>query len=248
MTRILLLEDEPTYDSHFEKTFGEGAVDSFRSVEEVVAALKTSIGWNYAFLDFDLGQKSSKTGLSAFALLKEHSPLTKLIGFTNVGENSRTLFAVAAYRWFNMRGLLHKSDATSARLQAIAQGRDLMPNEEWRTSLLRESWRVDELFPHKRFGPLWREVTAARAQPLALSRRVPGEPESFARKTFVPRATAAAAAFSEVFLPTLNLNDEKPQPTLIEFVRQNYTFFSAPDLLEILEIVRPWNRRSLRGE
>lgn len=240
MTRILLLEDEPTYDSHFENAFGKGVVESFRNVDEIMVSLNTSTGWNYAFLDFDLGRTSSKTGLSAFALLKEHSPLTKLIGFTNVGENSRTLFAVAAYRWFNMRGLLNKSDATQERLRAIVQGRDLMPNDEWSRLLLKESWRVDDLFSHERFGPLWREVPAARAQPFALAMHVPGETESFARKTFVPRATSAAAAFSEIFLPTLTLLDEKPQPTLIEFVRQNFTFFSAPDLLEILNLVQPW--------
>lgn len=241
--KVLLLEDEPTHDSHFEKVFGVNDVDCCRSIADVTDALKSATSWHYAFLDFDLGRKSTQTGLSAFALLKAQSPRTKLVGFTNVGENSRTLFAVAAYRWFGMWGLLNKPEATTERLNAIANGSARMPNAKWQDALRDQAWLVDQLFANPRWAPLWQAVLRGQARSNSLANLVPGESEGYVRKTFLPAASDAAVNFSTAFLEDVELNHAKPQLTLMEFVRQNRTFFMAPDLLDILHEAEPWAKQ-----
>ncbi|WP_107765644.1 response regulator transcription factor [Nocardioides terrigena] len=241
MPKVLLLEDEPL-DSHFYSIFGEENVDVYESVESLRSSLsRASISWDVAFLDFSLGEKSAYSGLSAFALLHEWSPRTRLVGLTNVDENGRTMFATAAYRWFGMRGLVHKPHATKAHLLDIGRGGSAMP-QAWTTKLSTDGWMIDHLFADEPWGRLWQATPRAQGIPESLG-RLTGVGANYARRHFVEKAVPMVIQFAEAFKiersPT-----EKQQIVLTEFVASNRTFFMAPDLLDVLEIAKPWEQVS----
>ena len=72
MTRILLVEDQPSYVSYLREIFGE--VDVCRDIRQLGRSIEKGGEWAAAFIDFDLtglAEEPERTGLTAHRLLMQ---------------------------------------------------------------------------------------------------------------------------------------------------------------------------------
>jgi hypothetical protein len=245
MTRVLLLEDLPGFDALFGKVFGVDNVDAYRNFEDLRDGLAQPRGWEYAFLDFSLGEDSAFTGLSAFNAVRNASPRTRTIGFSSLKESSRPLFAAAAHHWFGMWALMDKSDASPATLEQIGRGEN-PTRRGWAEKLRNHAYLVDGLFNHPRSGEMWRATSRAGGTATGYKAHLPSMTAKVAR-TIIDATVEEAINFSAAFLGADGLGTTKPQPVMLEFHRANQTFFLAPDLLDVLDQIKPWARHRGAG-
>lgn len=250
MARVLLIEDHIAYDRQFKDIFGEDQFDKFDNYEKL--ADSNMSGWDYAFVDFDLGpgdEKAGTTGFSVLEYLRIHSPDTKIVGFTAIIDNARPLFAMAAHHWFGAWAVRDKSGCTDEILIAIRdEGRN--PTSDLVAKLLHdESWRIDQLFPEPNALALWRVWTehrgAARAIASAFTYFNKNQVEAFSKDV-----TAAVLGIREKVKVLYGHNHRPGVPTggarndnkgiTLAFVQENSVFFFAPDLETTLARVKPW--------
>ncbi|WP_143546726.1 response regulator [Rhodococcus sp. 06-235-1A] len=252
MVRVLLVEDHIAFDRQFNDIFGEtGTVDKFENYESLSESNMS--GWDYAFVDFELGpgeDGTAATGFSVLEYLRAHSPQTKIIGFTALTENSRPLFAMAAHHWFGAWAVREKRGCTDEILIAIRDdGRN--PTSELIAKLLREeSWRIDQLFPEANALALWRVWTehrgAARVIATAFGHFNKNQVEAFSANAY-----AAVLGIRDKVKVLYGQNRRPGAPTgggrndnkgvTLSFVQENSEFFFAPDLQTTLTRVKPWD-------
>src|SRR5690349_3817845 len=95
--RVLLVEDHAAFNGELRDGFGRADITHARSVHALRPLPPAD--WHAAFIDSQLAD-DDLTGLSAYLHLRQVSPRTRCVTLTALGESGRTLFAVAASRWF----------------------------------------------------------------------------------------------------------------------------------------------------
>lgn len=251
MGRVLLLEDHHAFTYLFERVFEDRLDHCFNAGE--VAARGGELGrtgqrWDYAFIDFELGDPRF-TGFAALQYLLEESPKTKIVVFTAIGERGRTLFALAAREWFNAWTVLDKQAASDATLRKVAAGED--PAEQWQGWLAKSSV-INGLFEKQSWLQLWRLWATYRGSQTAISKA--GKVGPTPVREFGKGALKAIELLKHE-VPSIDVKvrnagammphqrgNEATQVPLVEFYHTHSNFFNAPELPEILELVEPWNR------
>jgi CheY-like chemotaxis protein len=250
MGRVLLLEDHEAFRHQFERVF-EGRLDHCFNVGEMAARGRelenAGHSWDFAFIDFELSDRY--TGFGALDYLRTYSPATKAIVFTALGERGRTLFALAARRWFNVWAVLDKRAARDASLHNIAAG--VNPSPQW-DKLLAKSAVVDELFAKEAWLQIWHLWAAYGGSQTAICKAGklgPHPVREFGKgalkavslvKSEIPTIDAGAAWETNAAAPHVRANEATAVP-LVEFYRAHSNFFNAIELPDILERVQPWN-------
>lgn len=247
MTSILLIDDQPAHASHHRHLFG--AVDVCRDHHELRAALDQGQDWSAAFVDFDLSGASEeprRTGMSALCLLMQERPRTRRIVYTTLTENGRTLYAAAAYHWLKTTVILDKSSDDRALLAAgSADGEDPTP-PAWRRKLASHAYLVDHLFARHNWLALWQIWRYYDGSIKAISDHLPRGNTPASIRDFSENATAAVKNFRAAFhgpSPTTYERGNSARATpVVAFADANSKFFNAPDLQEVLDFAKPWDR------
>lgn len=247
--KVMLLEDHQ-FGHQFRHVFG--TCDHYYTVGELAGA--SGSGWDYAFIDFELA--NNYTGLGALLYLREYSPETKIITFTATGERGRTLFALAAKRWFGAWALLDKGLAGDDTLEGIRAG--INPTTpQWDSKLATSGWMINMLFRRPLWLQMWRLWPTYDGSVRALKTANP-ELGPAAIREFSEQAPEVVAALQATFFPTeITLAEQhtdratggkrgyaKRAVPLSAFGRTHSNFFNAPELPEVLEFAEPWSQRS----
>lgn len=244
MPDVVLVDDHPAFGDQHRQVFGDG-VHWCRSASQLAADLDSGTQWTTAFVDFDLG-RGQQTGLTAMTLLAKHSPQTRAIAYTSLSDNGRTLFAVAAYRWFGCTSVLDKSLGDAGTLRAAAAGANPTP-PAWRNRLHHSAHLIDELFQEPSWTALWRVWPDVNGSMRAVRDALPGHtPYSIGQ--FAKLALPAMENFESAFLGRQRLpvdrgNTARATP-LARFAHSHDAFFRAPDLGLALDHGKPWERRA----
>ncbi len=247
MTRILLVDDHPTVASHIRQLFGD--VDVCRDIRQLARAIEAGREWAAAFIDFDLSGvagEPEQTGLSAHRLLMQARPQTRRIAYTTLSENGRTLYAVAAYRWLETAVVLDKaSDENALRAATSPHGANPTP-PAWQTKLSQHAYLINQLFAKYNWLALWRIWRQYDGSIRAIGDHLPPGNTRNSVLVFSREATSAMTAFREAFYgsrPTTYERGNSPLATpLVAFADANDKFFNAPDLQDVLDVAKPWNR------
>jgi CheY-like chemotaxis protein len=247
MSRILIVDDHPSHPVFLRDIFG--TVDICKSYADLVLAVRSGTQWSAAFVDFDLSgvaEEAQPTGLSALRLLLQERPRTRRIAYTTLSENGRTLFAVAAYRWLDTTVILDKSSAPETVKAAVATGRDAMP-AGWRAEL-QSAHLVDMLFAKYNWLPLWEIWPLYDGSIRVVQKHLPPGNAVTSVREFSEGAGPAAenfrAAFEGVTRAERSGRPARATP-LVAFADTNSKFFHAPDLQDILNFAKPWDRARL---
>ena len=249
MTRILLVDDHPTVASHIRQLFGD--VDVCRDIRQLARAIEDGGEWAAAFIDFDLSgvaAEHERTGLSALRLLMQARPQTRRIAYTTLSDNGRTLYAVAAYRWLDTAVVLDKaSDESALRAAASPHGANPTPRA-WQTKLSQHAHLIDHLFAKYNWLALWRIWRQYDGSIRAIGDHLqPGTGNTRnSVLVFSREATSAMTAFREAFYGSRPTTYERGNSALatplVAFADANDKFFNAPDLPDVLDFAKPWNR------
>lgn len=249
MTRILLVENLPTFHSMFAEV-ADVELDIARNLTELRRLLRlnltgceTPVSWDYALVDFDyvsdlsaIGAAERETGLTALALLREQSPRTKCIAFTSFHENGRLLYAAAAHRWFGAWAMLDKGRADLPVLRALVNYGTNPTTSQWLTKLTRHSHIIDDLFAGRHWAYLWTRWNTYGATDRRVHQGVKSEPDApyFTLndvRVFKEAMMHAVPRFNEHFQPLRPmLGVDKPQSLITAFYEANSLFLSAVDI------------------
>ncbi|BCN51604.1 hypothetical protein [Prescottella equi] len=257
--RVLLVEDFSGFKRQFESVFG--SVDLYLSFEEMKADGDLQFGWDYAFVDFELGS-SEATGFSVLNLLRHRSPETKVILFTALDEN-RTLHALAAFHWFTVWGITTKRGCTDEALIALRDGGVNPTPRRWLEVFRNEAWRIDTLFPdHQSLARwlIWSDYLGT-ANAIALAFDYLGgknEIGVFKKKIvdavkgiepitdMVKGESPSVGGLSPTLQSVLKLKmghsdpDARAASATVSFANDNAMFFNCPELEGILKVREPW--------
>jgi len=247
VTRILLVEDQPSYASYLREIFSE--VDVCRDIRQLGKAIAEGRDWAAAFIDFDLtglAEEPEQTGLTAHHLLMQARPQTRRIAYTTLNENGRTLYSVAAYHWLKPAVVLHKAaDERALRAAASPHGNNPMP-PAWQAKLKDHAYLIDHLFAKYNWLALWQIWRQYNGSIKAIGDHLPPGNTPNSVRTFSTDATAAMTAFREAFYgsrpPAYERGNSALATPLVAFADANDKFFNAPDLQDILDFAKPWNR------
>lgn len=247
MTRILLVEDQPIPVAYFREIFGE--VDVCLDIRQLSRAIEQGGDWAAAFIDFDLtglAQEPKLTGLTAHRLLMQARPHTRRIAYTTLDENGRTLYAAAAYHWLKPAVVLHKaSNERMLRAAASPHGANPMPSP-WQNKLSQHAHLIDHLFAKYNWLALWQVWHQYNGSIRAIADHLPPGNTPNSVKTFSQEATRAMTAFKEAFYgsqpPAYERGNSALATPLVAFADANDKFFNAPDLQDILDFAKPWDR------
>jgi hypothetical protein len=246
VTSILLVDDQPAHASHYRYLFGE--VDACRDYDQLAAAVAAGQEWTAAFVDFDLSGASDepqRTGLSALRLLMQARPQTRRIVYTTLSDNGRTLYAAAAYHWLKSTIILDKSSEDSALLAAASAEANPTP-PAWRRKLQAHAYLIDHIFARYNWLGLWQIWRYYNGSIKAVSDHLPPGNTPTSVREFSEQAADAALNFKVAFHgpnPTTYARANSARATpLVAFADANSKFFNAPDLQDVLEFARPWDR------
>lgn len=246
MNRILLVDDHPPLASHFRLLFGDD-VDVCRSHDDVVQILDAETSWSAAFVDFDLSGTSEpqRSGLSVLRLLLEHRPQTRRIAYTTLSENGRTLYAVAARHWLKTKIILDKASGEYA-LKAAASHDGPNPTPPAWEEKLKFASLIDDLFAQYSWLSLWQIWSFYNGSIKAVGDHAPRGSNPTSIREFSENAADAIENFRCAFEGPKRLSYERKNSAraapLVAFADANSKFFSAPDLQEILNFAKPWDR------
>jgi hypothetical protein len=248
VTRILLVEDQPQSPALFRQLFDD--VDVCTDIRQLNLAIEAGREWAAAFVDFDLSGAAEglfPTGLSALLRLREARPQTRRVVYTTLGENGRTLYAVAAYRWLDTAVVLDKSYGGS-ELRAAASPHEANPTPlGWQTKLTQHAYLIDHLFAKPNWLALWRIWRQYNGSIRAVGDDPPPGNNRNSVREFSVEATGAMTAFREAFYgssPTTydRRGNSALATPLVAFAYANDKFFNAPDLEAVLAFAKPWDR------
>jgi len=247
MNRVLLLDDHPALKAHYANAFGD-RLDYCHSVAEMDQLIEQGVEWKAAFLDYDLG-RGQPTGLHASLTLTDACPQTRLIVCTPLADNSRTMFAVAAWHWLGVRAVLDKQAAVEPLVKAtVDTGAD--PTAPYRARLFSTYANlIDYLFRSPdwlEFWKIWYEVRGTLAG--ATSKLKTRFPVSRIRQ-FHGMIGAEVENFQDALVgsyPDLPDSDYNlTASAVVAFAYWNQEFFADRALPIVLERTRPWERRPL---
>lgn len=250
MNRILLVDDQPPQASHFRLLFGHmfDHVDVCRTHDEVVQALGEGTRWTAAFVDFDLSgiSEPQRSGLSVLRLLLENRPETRRVAYTTLNENGRTLYAVAARHWLKTKIILGKE---SGEREIIAAANPDGPNPTppaWEDKL-NFAFLIDDLFAQYRWLSLWQIWSFYYGSIKAVGDHAPPGNNPTSIRQFSVDAANAVENFRCAFEGPKRISYERKNYSaratpLVAFADANSKFFSSPDLQEILDFAKPWDR------
>lgn len=237
--RVLLVEDHSAFNGQLRDGFGRAEITHARSVHELRALPPAD--WDVAFIDFQLGD-DDLTGLSAYLHLRQVSPRTRCVTLTALGESGRTLFAVAASRWFGAWATLDKRILDDERIRGIAAGLDPTP-ELWTENLRLHAYLVDLMFAQPAWVQFWRRWLEAGGTHRGMAQLIPGSGQ--AARDFAAANVGNIHNFSDAFLRTgATVQSGKPQVVIGTFVEKHHLFFQAPDLAVAVDAAQPWRRTS----
>lgn len=247
MTRILLVEDHPAHASHFRQLFGD--VDVCSDVRQLNWAIEAGGEWAAAFVDFDLSGATAEpqpTGLSALRLLLQSRPQTQRIVYTGLSDNGRTLYAVAAYRWLETAIVLDKTSDEGALRAATSRHAANPTQPAWQAKLTQHAYLIDHLFAKYNWLALWRIWRQYDGSIRAVSDHLPPGNNPNSVREFSVDATNAMTNFRHAFYgprPTTYQRGNSARATpLVAFAEANDKFFNAPDLQDVLDFAKPWDR------
>ncbi len=251
MSNILLVDDQPAHASHHRRLFG--TVDVCRDYGELTKAVHDGKDWSAAFVDFDLSgtaEEPQRTGLSALRLLIQQRPHTRRIVYTTLTDNGRILYASAAYRWLQTEIILDKSlDDPALRDAASLRAPNPTP-PAWQQKLKSSAFLIDDLFARYNWLALWQIWRYYDGSIKVISDHLPRGNTPASVRDFSEHATGAMNNFKDAFYgsrPTTYVRGNAARATpLVAFADANSKFFNAPDLQEILDFAKPWERARRR--
>jgi hypothetical protein len=245
MNRILLVDDQPPQESHFRRLFDN--VDVCRTHDDVIQALGEGTSWSAAFVDFDLSGTSEpqRSGLSVLRLLLDSRPQTRRIAYTTLSENGRVLYAVAARHWLQTKIILDKASGEPA---LIAAARPDGPNPTppaWEDKL-KFAFLIDDLFAQYSWLSLWQIWSFYYGSIKAVGDHAPYGSTPTSIREFSEKAADAVENFRCTFEGSKRTSYERKNSAratpLVAFADANSKFFNSPDLQEILDFAKPWER------
>lgn len=237
--RVLLVEDHSAFNHELREGFKRAEITHVRSVH-ALRALEPA-DWDVAFVDFQLGD-GDLTGLSAYLHLKQVSPRTRCVTLTSLGESGRTLFAVAASRWFGAWATLDKRMLDEESIRAIATGVNPTP-ELWTENLHHHAYLIDRMFAEPSWAQFWRRWLEAGGTHRGMAMLVPGS--GHACRSFAAENVDNIRNFSDAFLgAAAKTSSTKTQVVISTFVEKHHLFFQAPDLTAAVDHAQPWRRAS----
>jgi hypothetical protein len=247
VNRILLVDDQPPHESHFRRLFGQAA-DVCRNQDELRLALDRGADWSAAFVDFDLtgtGGKPQQTGLSVLLQLLQSRPRTKRIAYTTLSDNGRVLYAVAARHWLDTTVIIDKASDEHTLLTA-ARTRTANPTPPAWQEKLKDACLIDDLFAQYSWLSLWQVWRFYNGSIKAVRDHLPYGTTPTSVRDFSEKAARAVQNFRcrfEGHNPASyeRKNSAQATPT-VAFADANSKFFSAPDLQDILNFAKPWDR------
>ena len=237
--RVLLVEDHSAFNGQLRDGFERAEITHVRSVAELRAL--EAADWDVAFIDFQLGD-GDLTGLSAYLHVKQVSPRTRCVTLTALGESGRTLFAVAARRWFGAWATLDKRILDAERIREIATGANPTP-ELWTENLRHHGYLIDLMFAEPAWVQFWRRWLEAGGTHRGMAMLIPGSAQ--ACLDFARANVGNIHNLSDAFLGTTGTaRSSKPQVVISTFVEKHHLFFQAPDLVAAVDAAQPWRRSS----
>ena len=247
MTSILLIDDQPAHASHHRRLFGD--VEVCGDYDQLASAVQAGKSWPAAFVDFDLSgaaEEPRRTGLSALRLLMQARPLARRIVYTTLSDNGRTLYAAAAYHWLATSVVLDKSSEDLALIAAARPGAEDPTPPAWRKKLNDHAYLIDHLFARFNWLALWQVWRYYDGSIKAISDHLPRGNTPASVRDFSVQATSAMTNFKAAFhgpRPTTYERGNSARATpLVAYADANSKFFNAPDLQEVLDFARPWER------
>lgn len=252
MNRILLVDDQPPHESHFRQLFGD--VDVCRNYDDVARAVGKGASWSAAFVDFDLSgtaEEPQRTGLSVLRLLLQDRPQTQRIAYTTLSDNGRVLYAVAARHWLQTKIILDKaSDKRALTAAAIPGGLNPTP-PAWEEKL-KFAPCIDDLFAQYNWLSLWQIWRFYNGSMKAVRDHLPHGSSYTSVRDFSENAALAVNNFRYVFEGPKSTSYERKNSAqatpLVAFADANSKFFQSPDLREILDFAKPWDRVRARSQ
>lgn len=246
MNRILLVDDQPPYAGHFRFLFDH--VDVCQTHDDVARALDEGRSWSAAFVDFDLSGTSEpqRSGLSVLRLLLDNRPHTRRIAYTTLSENGRILYAVAARHWLETEIILDKASGEPA-LKAAARPDGPNPTPPAWEEKLKFAFLIDDLFAQYSWLSLWQIWSFYYGSIKAVADHAPPGSNPTSIREFSERASDAVENFRSAFEGAKRISYERKKHSaratpLVAFADANSKFFSSPDLQEILDFAKPWDR------
>lgn len=246
MERILLVDDQPQPGTHHTAVFGPLA-DVCTSVDQLTERLRRGDTWSAAFVDFALSDDigGQRTGLSALRLLKQQRPETRRVVYTTLGENGRTLFAVASYRWLDTEVVIDKSAATKSVLENAADVTAANPTASgWQRRLREHALLIDYLFADANWLGIWREWWAQNGSVSAVSKQLGPPFTPHVVQQFSTQVTQHVLNFEAAFFGA-SAREREGRSTaratpVASFARRHDFFFQAVDLDPVLNDAAPW--------
>jgi hypothetical protein len=254
VNRILLVDDQPSHESHFRLVFkAVDGVDVCRSYDDVVEFVGKGASWSAAFVDFDLSgtaERPQRTGLSVLRLLLERRPQTRRIAYTTLTENGRVLYAVAARHWLQTKIILDKASGNPA-LTAAANPNSPNPTPPAWEEKLKSAFLIDDLFAQYSWLSLWQIWSFYCGSIKAVANHAPYGTNPTSIRQFSEMAADAVENFRCAFEGSRRTSYERKNSPraapLVAFADANSKFFSSPDLQEILGFAKPWDRIHARN-
>jgi len=231
--RILLIDDVPGEAVNFQHAFGP-TLTAVRTIAELERELAEGKAWDIAFVDFNLSLRSS-TGLSAMLTLRNERPETRLVTYSQLAENGRVLFAVAARQWLGARAILDKSqnDPHTLRRYATALLAGLDPSPvQWRNRMHR-AYLIDAVLPDLSWVERWRALDTAAGDVTTAAGLL--NLKTAHLRGFKDRATGAVNEFNAAFFDIPDRGPSRNKKGILgTFVAQHTSFLTAPDLPRVL--------------
>lgn len=241
--RVLVVEDHARLRHGFQHAFADSC-DFVTSYGALVNADPPEGGWDYAFVDFNLGPGSRFSGLSVLRHLQLASPRTRTIVYTQMEEPGREMFAVAARLWFDAWGIVAKGDDSDEVLARIKIGENPTPAlwiEAWKTG----ARTLDPLFPDATWTAYWQAACEFHGQAAMMADRLGLRYKRDLDRTYTARAKIVGNDFASQFQARRNPFDFDNRSNAVQigaFAHLNAPFFLAPDLPDIVAHVMPWRR------
>jgi hypothetical protein len=251
VNRILLVDDHPPQESHFRRLFDDVfEVDVCRNYDDVARVVSKGTSWSAAFVDFDLSgtvEEPQRTGLSVLRLLLRDRPQTQRIAYTTLGDNGRDLYAVAARHWLDTKIILHKaSDERALRDAACLGAPNANPTPPAWEEKLKSAYLIDDLFAQYNWLSLWRIWRFYNGSTKAVRDHLPPGSSYTSVLEFSKKATLAVDNFRYAFEGPKSTTYERKKAAqatpLVAFADANSKFFHSPDLGEIIDFAKPWDR------
>lgn len=240
---MLVLDDHAAGDRLFIDAFGDH-LTICTTIADLEERLLAGAPWDVAFVDFaltGLGQPSDdlRTGLSALRILRDKSPRTKLVSYTQPGESGRQLYMAAAKRWFAADATLAKSAMTVESVRSfvyhLQAGRD--PSTVHLRRWLESAHLIDRLLKNENYVTLWRywhELNGNEGAIADMAYLTKSQVRHFKEMTF-----EAVLDFKERFegvdLRGTGGGNTNYKGVLGAFASENRIFFAATDLADAIQ-------------